>query len=311
MGEVRGGISGGVGALFKDLSQILSYLARRLPPDLVQSLSPIMMADLMPRILNVWLDAAVPSSLDEMEAFEAAIAAARQFCERLTDLGYSGFSELQEWVGSAPRVWLSKCRETALDTVRKKLSQGLGEPRQIERVEKQMVSRSEGKELTAGGPSTTTDQQDWDTAWSDGEEASGDGPGGSSGEKAEAEDDGGDAWGAWTEENEEPAEEEEDPSEDKEKEEPVDDDADGDAAEAWGWGDDGAEGDEAEAEGDGAKGDRAKGDGAKEASKEPSADAPTREMTLRETYNISSMPDPVLSLVSAILEDGAALTSAR
>ncbi len=34
----------------------------------------------------------------------------------------------------------------------------------------------------------------------------------------------------------------------------------------------------------------------------------TRELTLKETYHISSMPEPVLALIFAILEDGATLT---
>ncbi|KAJ3510332.1 hypothetical protein NM208_g15545 [Fusarium decemcellulare] len=75
--------------------------------------------------------------------------------------------------------------------------------------------------------------------------------------------------------------------------EKADEDED-DSAAAWGWGDD---------------------DVAQEAEPQPPAqsNAPnphdeTRELVLRETYNISSMPEPVLELIYSILEDGAALT---
>ncbi len=249
----------------------------------------------MSRVINIWLDSAVPTSLEDIAAFEAVITAAEQFCLDLAELQYAGFSELQEWVESAPRVWLSKCRETALDTVRIKLSQGLGSPKEVERIEKQMVSRSEGKELSANGPSNTADQQDWDTAWVDEDDTPADAllPSIEEPEKpSEAEDDEADAWGAWGEEDEQAG------NKTKEEAKPAEGEDGGeeeDPSEAWGWGED---------------------DTKEEPNPKPAPtprpaeqDTPTREMVLRETYNISAMPEPVLALIYAILEDGATLTS--
>ena len=273
-------------------------MANNLPSDLLQSISYVMIPEVTSRVINVWLDGAVPGSLAEMDAFEAVIAAAKQFCGNLASLNYTGFGELQEWVGNAPKVWLAKCRETALDTVRAKLSQGLGSPKEVERVEKQMVSRAEGKHLTENGPSAAADHQEWDAAWSDGDDQAEPLP--IQDAKVpepsnEEEDDGADAWGAWGADDE-PTEEAKAEGEETApvSDAPNEDDED-DAVDAWGWGaDDGKEEVEPELP----------------AIPKPAAEpSPTREMILKETYSISSMPEPVLSLIFAILEDGAALTS--
>jgi centromere/kinetochore protein ZW10 len=281
-----------IDTLFADMDRVFSFFAERLPPDLIESMSALMMPEVVSRIISVWLDLAVPASLDEMDKFEDVMASAKKFCARLTELKYFGFNELQEWVENAPRVWLAKCRETALDTVRIRLSGGLGSPKQVERVEKQMVSRAEGQELVAApNPVAATDDDDWGAAWDD----EGDEPNEEVAQPqqadqnqvgAEVEEEAADAWG-WGDDGE--AQEAADPQSHELQSEAQTDDA----AEAWGWGDDdphGVAGDET-------------------ATRPPIAvPEQTREMTLKETYNISSMPEPVLQLIFAILEDGATLT---
>lgn len=287
-----------IDALFTDMDKIFSYFAERLPPDLIDSMSALMMPEVISRIISVWLDSAVPVSLQEMDHFEGIIATAKQFCARLAELKFAGYNELQDWVEDAPNVWLAKCRETALDTVRVRLSQGLGSPKQVERVEKQLVSRAEGQGLAAApATATATEEDDWGAAWDDEGEHHDGAAKESEVEKktqkpAESHDeDGADAWG-WGEDGEAqepPAAKPEEP-----EQEPKDDDG----GDAWGWGDD---------------------DPQQEPQNEPlarqpasaSAPAEQREMTLKETYHISSMPEPVLQLIFAILEDGAALTRAE
>lgn len=289
-----------IASLFQDLDRLLSYFAERLPQDLIDSLSALMIPDVVSRVISVWLDSAVPASLQEMDKFEAIMATARQFCERLAELSFSGFNELQDWVENAPRVWLAKCRETALDTVRTRLSEGLGSPKQVERVEKQMVSRAEGQGLVAA-PATAAaaaaEEDDWGAAWDD----EGDQPGDEAGEPAQAnnnkaaagaEEDGADAWG-WGEEGEGGSQEAAEAQPHQENNA----DADDDAGEAWGWGDD-----------DGPQ-EQTGRNAARRPSTAPAAPE-QREMTLKEIYNISSMPEPVLQLIFAILEDGATLTQA-
>ncbi|KAI0133207.1 hypothetical protein F4776DRAFT_146215 [Hypoxylon sp. NC0597] len=269
-------------SLFSDLDQVMTYLSERLPEELVYSLSNIMMPDLIPRIVGTWLDTAVPASLKEMDEFQNVTDVVKAFCNRIQTLKFSGFQELQEWVDDAPKVWLSKCRETALDSVRIKLAQGLGQPKEVERVETQTVTRSEGKELVANGVTSSADDDGWG-AWDDGET----GTKGDTNAKPEAnEDDGTDAWG-WGDDDGaggEPGAPTEQPQAETSAEE--------DPTEAWGWGEEDTT--EVVPEEPAAK-------------PTPSSNAQTRKLTLKETYNVSSMPDPVLALVSTVLEDAAFL----
>lgn len=276
-------------SLFKDLEQIFRFLLEKLPADLVESISSAMMPGVTTRITNVWLDSAVPATLEEMEEFQGVITVAREFCETLKSLHLTGFAELREWVDSAPRVWLGKCRESALDSVRSKLAGGLGQPKQVEKVEKQMVSRTEGKDLASNAAIADVDDHGWDEAWPDEEEDVGQSkppeqPIDAS-RSAAGEDDGTDAWG-WNDE---------DDNADKPQEVTDEKKDDEDDPTAWGWGDDAA--DEKPTEAPPAPTSTAAAD-----------QQQTRELTLKETYYISSMPEPVLALISAIVEDGAALT---
>ncbi|KAI3547511.1 is centromere binding protein at prophase [Colletotrichum filicis] len=291
--ELNGQAGRSIDELFTDLQKVVEFLAKRLTPDLLMFFSPIMMSDLVPRLISVWLDSEVPSNLKDLGRFQAVIESARRFCEVLEDNGFTGFTELKEWVGSAPSIWLAKCRETALDSVRVQMSNGLGATKQVEKVEKQMVSRSEGKELTANGVAGTVAEDDWGAEWGvdDDEEPEAKGD-------TQEEDDGADAWG-WNDEEQttETAQEET-----VQVEEKTADDED-DAADAWGWGDDDAtEPTEPEPKPQAAKTPTKKH---KTVSAEPDE---SREMVLKETYHISSMPEPVLELILALLEDGAALT---
>lgn len=279
-----------------------------------------MMPELMARVITVWLNSAVPASLKKMGEFQEVIESSKVFCSSLKESSFYSCDELQEWVDNAPKVWLAKCRETALDMIRYNLSQGkdclharqfllsylltpkagLGNPTQVERIETHMVTREEGKELAANG--ATGDNQDWDSAWSDAE-----GAGGAAGNEQPAssteakEDDGTDAWG-WGEEGEEEDKAKGEGEGQEEEAAKADDSstAEDDSADAWGWGDDQAA--EPAADLDAPDPKAAAAGGSKEA--EPQ----TREITVKEIYSISSMPDPVISLVSAILEDGATLT---
>ncbi|KAH6845410.1 hypothetical protein B0I37DRAFT_406934 [Chaetomium sp. MPI-CAGE-AT-0009] len=275
-------------SLFADLEQAFSFLVQRLPPDLIDTISSTLLPGTIHKITSVWLDSAVPSSLQDMDKFQEVIGAAKAFCARLKALGFSNLGGLQDWADNAPKVWLAKCREAALDAVRVKLSRGLGAPKQVEKVEKQMVSKSEGQQLVANGAVASIDDHGWG-AWDDGEQAiPAETANGTADEPLDGDDDGADAWG-WGEEEaatEEPSVEATVvPNDNKPEEEE-------DPSEAWGWGDEGNVGET-------------------EDSKNPTAprsEPETREMVLKETYSISSLPQPVLDLVFGIVEDGATLT---
>jgi centromere/kinetochore protein ZW10 len=155
-----------------------------------------------------------------------------------------------------------------------------------------MVSKEEGQKLSGNGAIADADDHGWGAAW-DEEETTQETPETATETTAEepaaGEDDGTDAWG-WGEEaaSEEQVEESKDETADAEDEE--------DPSEAWGWGEDN--------QNEAPEPPLAQ---TKKSTPRPSAQ---KELLLKETYSISSMPEPVLRLIFAILEDGAALTQA-
>nr|XP_036579173.1 centromere kinetochore protein [Colletotrichum truncatum]KAF6786659.1 centromere kinetochore protein [Colletotrichum truncatum] len=299
--ELHGEAGRSVDELFTDLQKLIEFLAQRLTHDLLMFFSPIMMSDLVPKLIGGWLDGAVPSNLKDIDRFQTIIQSARGFCDVLETNGFTGFTELKEWVGSAPSIWLAKCRETALDSVRNQLSNGLGASKQVEKVEKQMVSRSEGKELTANNAAAgTATDDDWGAAWGVEDEDESAGPKDTTPQSQE-EDEGVDAWG-WDDDDQDAERQVKEPKQSQEAEPKAADEDD--AADAWGWGDEETteQAQEPEPKPQPQKLLAKKGKAATSAQDE------SREMVLKETYHISSMPEPVLELILAILEDGAALT---
>lgn len=112
-------------SLFDDLQSIIQYLIDNIPAEIVQPLASHMMPVLSTRILEVWLDTAVPSSLEDMVDYQKALAQVGDFASTLDSLKWPGADTLHDWVSSAPRIWLNKRRETTLDWTRNQLSLGM------------------------------------------------------------------------------------------------------------------------------------------------------------------------------------------
>lgn len=335
--ELTGSADGSAESLLSDLERILTFISQKLPADLLQPLVNVMMNDIISKLTQEWLNPAVPSGLRDLDKFQALVSKMKDFCEELQRNGYTGLEQIQNWASKAPTIWLEKCRETSLNSVRVNLTGGIGQSKRVEKIERQMVSIAEGKELSRTGAGAVADTNDWggdwgedwdddkanelateannqkeatgrdddDTAdawgWDDNEDAN-------KGAKMEEEptqeraaegedgDDGADAWG-WGD-NDEANEDANQATEAKKAAETPDED---DGADAWGWGDDG----------DAAPAPAVPATAPTSAArkKRPSiAKGETRELIFKETYSISSMPEPVLELIFSILEDGAALT---
>lgn len=107
-----------------DLERILVFLHDHLPTDFAQRLSKVMMPKLCSKIRTTWLDSAVPASLEDMTAFRKAIALVQVFADKIKALNWAGGEELDDWVANAPRIWLTKRRETSLDWTRNQLALG-------------------------------------------------------------------------------------------------------------------------------------------------------------------------------------------
>ncbi|TFB03980.1 hypothetical protein CCMA1212_004051 [Trichoderma ghanense] len=334
--ELAGSSDGSAESLLSDLEQILTFVAQKLPADLLRPLADVMMGDIISKLTKGWLNPAVPSGLKDLDKFQVLVSKMKGFCETLQHNGFTGLEQLQDWASKAPTIWLEKSRETALDSVRVQLASGIGESKRVEKIERQMVSIAEGKELSRTGAGAVADSNDWGDDWGeawDDEKAGNDkdqqpqakGHGDNHGE----DDDGAaDAWG-WDDND--------DATTDEKKtgaNEPAEAANEDDGADAWGWGDNDDTNGPKNAEAKGAADAPDEDDGADawgwgddgDAPEEPasvpapvpvapaakakSSKAPeeTRELVFKETYSISSMPEPVLELIFSILEDGAALT---
>lgn len=83
-----------------------------------------MMPSLSAQIKEVWLDTAVPSSLDDMVEYQKSMAQVHEFAEKLESLQWPGVDDFYDWVTNASKIWLLKRRETSLDWTRNQLALG-------------------------------------------------------------------------------------------------------------------------------------------------------------------------------------------
>lgn len=274
-------------ALFTDLDSIVDFLQKRLPPSVVNPLAGFLMPRLISRLIATWLASAVPEDVDGMEDFEDTTSLVKHFGEKLESCALSGKRELMDWMDGIPNVWLRKRQETSLNHVRQLLSKGLGVIETVERIETQVVSHND--EVFAGGAGG----DDWNAGWSD-EETSPTLARDSQSHTATGDEDEEDvsAWGL-----------DEDKQEADNQDNHQQSGAGDDGADAWGWGDD----DEG---GQTAKFPQPAGPSTKEMKRAGKAEHPPqaeREMTLKEAYNITSLPKEILEIINQVISDAAKL----
>ena len=271
-------------ALFSDLDSVIAFLRTRLPLSVVEPLAQHLMPRMISRLVTTWLASAVPEDLDGMEDFQDTMSLVQSFGNTLESYRWPGKRELVDWTTSIPNVWLRKRQETSLTQIRELLSQGVGIIETVERVETQVLSRHD--EVFGGN----NGGDDWNAGWSDDESGSPTKPHLSSSSnpaKGDNEEDVS-AWGL--------NEEKESGNGQDGQENPAAADVDADA-DAWGWGD--------ENEG----GEREKAPPPSQSTRQTTqsngpAKAPEqaeREVTLREKYNITSLPKEILEMITQII----------
>jgi len=262
--------------IFSDLKTIIKFLGDRLPADVCIPLSRSLMPSLTSRLDAYWLEPSIPLDMSQMSFFQTTLNEVQDFVQFLDDCKWENTVELHEWVSNAPRSWLTKRRETLLGDVRNLVFSGLKDTKTVERVETQMVSDTHGGNVGEN-------DDDWDTAWDEPVEETGDITAQTSNAEKPAEDDDDDA-SAWdTDDLGDGKKTDEDGGED-----------------AWGWGDE--EGSQKTSSPVLAK---------KELSKPNSSDTASKpvqqEMTLRETYTVTAIPDGILKTIQQVISDAEAL----
>jgi centromere/kinetochore protein ZW10 len=262
------------------LSSVLGYLRENLPSSVSAALSDSFIAIISSKAISEWLSSAIPTDLDGLADFENILNHVLQFTKQIDAWGWTGQEELVSWVNQAPRLWLTRRRVDSLDSVRKVLAASQGTTKQVERIEKEKVSQADGALLE------NAVHDDWDANWDDDKE--------DTSEKATKHDEEEDvsAWGLDDEETEET------PGQAK-LDEPAsleDDDAD----DAWGWGDE----DEDDKGLDNTPSQPHSITATKEAGKKSMVgSASPKEVTLKEVFTITDIPEAVLRIVQQQITD--------
>ena len=268
-------------AILEDLHRIAEYLSTRLPPSIAIPLAEKLMPVIASRLISGWLLPSVPLSLDGVHEFQDTLSLVLGFTEYLDELGWTGQSQLVEWVNKSPEIWLAKRKEAAIADVRILCFRGIQEKRLVERVETQMISK--GDAIITGN-----DQQDddWGAEWGDEEEEHSK-PQHPAGHEEEED------ISAWGLEDDEPQEEAGD-QDDKRQEEVGEDEAD-----AWGWGDE----DDNEAAPPTSTSKSAEPLRVNGASRGTQSRPTERELTLKETYTVTAVPDSIMEIIMQVVSD--------
>lgn len=268
-----------VSEMLDRLVRVLDYLRQSLPTSISASFSDNLVPSLSSKIISFWLSSAIPTELEGLSEFENTLDQVLKFAQSVQTFGWYGHEELVSWVNQAPRLWLTRRRVDSLDQVRKVLAASHGTTKQVERVEKEQVSKADGAILD-NSPS-----DDWDAGWDDeNEEEANEKPA----ESAEEEDVS--AWGL---------DDDDDVKEDvpETKPEATASTEEDDADDAWGWGDEEDEEPQKETS-QPLTATKTKPTNSNEASEHTS-----REVTLRETYMVTDIPDSIIDVLRRQITD--------
>lgn len=263
--------------LFSDLKKVVDFLIKRLPADIHIPLSRSLVPALTSRLDRYWLEPSIPLEMSQMSFFQTTLNDVQEFAKYLDGYKWENTSGLHEWVSNAPRSWLTKRRETLLGDVRNLVFSGLKDTKTVERVETQMVSHAE--------PENAGEDDDWDTAWDEPEEDAGKPAAQTSDTQKSAQDNDDDDGSAWD-------------TDDLGDGKKADDDEGGE--DAWGWGDE--EGSQKTSSPV-----LAKKEPVRPSSSGTAAKPTQQEMTLRETYTVTAIPDGIRKTIQQVISDAEAL----
>ena len=295
--------------LFRNLTSLLSFLASHLPQSVMSTLMSMVVPSLLFRLLTGPLSSVVPTELNGLPHFQSTIAQVSSFAEFLQRNDWQGQNELMGWATDAPNIWLAKRSQSSLNSIRQLLKRGLGNSRAVERIETQTVSRED--EVFSGNKK----QDDWNAGWSDDENETTEPekpnidsvPSKSNGVKADHEDDEDvSGWGFDEDEaeNQDHEDKHAEPAPRPETSEATET-GEEDEGDAWGWGEEKAE------ETTIAESNSSPGLNAQQHSRQgpvlDSKQSKQREITLKETYHITALPEPILEIIVMAIEDADAL----
>ncbi|KAG8623039.1 hypothetical protein KVT40_008015 [Elsinoe batatas] len=245
-----------------DAGRFIGFLHAALPKPLLDPIAHDLLPTFWETLERDRLNASVPVEIDQLGSFDETLTAVSRFSRTLSTTEWSGHDKVQEWIAAAPRVWLSRQKEHTLEAVRNSLLGNLRQLKEAEKVETQLANTA-----VQG-----VDEEAWDTEWKE-EEVPSDATKSKTLEETGVEDDDASAW-------------------DLDEDKPVKanggakssaDDNDDDTA--WGWG----------------EGQEASPVKTKDPPKSPRATKKGNEITLRELYTVTGVPDALFAECSKVL----------
>lgn len=296
----------------EDIHVIAEFLSTRLPPTIAVPLSAKLVPVIANRLISNWLLPAVPLSTDGVPQFQATLSFVLGLADYLDELDWSGQDRLREWVDKSAEIWLAKQKEAAIARVHALCPKRVRDKRKVERVETQMVAKDDAM---LGQQDQEDQEEDWGQDW--GEEEPAEEPAEEEkapGPEVEEED-----MSAWDDEEEQKAEPEPPKKGKLDKNDGADDEEDVDA---WGWGDDADEADQtqetdtkpapaaaAKAPAPAPAKENGNGHGHSHGNGHGNGKAPVsqqqgaKEVTLRETYTVTAIPDAIMEIIQQVVSD--------
>ncbi|KAF2994823.1 ribosome bioproteinsis protein ytm1 [Curvularia kusanoi] len=277
---------GSVKATLEDIHKIAEFLSTRLPPAIALPLSAKLVPTIASRLINDYLLPAVPTSTDRVHDFQETLSYVLGLVEYLDELGWTGQSQLTEWVDRSAQIWLAKQKETAIAKVQKLFPKQVKAKKVVEKVETQIISK--GDALHPEQEAQDEQDNDWGAEWGD-EEESAKKDDSSAAPDVEEED-----MSAWGMDEDEPVVDTKPESKSHEKETANEEDA-----EDWGddWGDD-EDAKSAPSPQAHTKSPQRKTNG------QPAQQPPTEQhVTLRETYTVTAIPDSIIDIILQVVTD--------
>ncbi|TLD39152.1 hypothetical protein E2P81_ATG00139 [Venturia nashicola] len=282
----------------REVENLVRFITKQLPEKLYHPLLEKMLPSLMVQLISHSLDPSVPVGLDRMGDFKSSLMKIEDLADYIDTLGVPipSDGDLSSWVERLPQTWLARRREAALAKMRSISCEGARTKRIAERVETQIVSSDDVMVTNGQVQGQGQEDDEWNADWAEEDEVDdstqADVP-------APADDDeDASAWGLEVEPEVKQSESKPAAKEAGEEEE----------EEAWGWGDGEDVAEEQYTSTQPATPVRS--------SHKPKANTPPsrrqppsqREITLRETFAITAIPDSILELINLILADASTLS---
>ena len=261
------------------LFSALDYLRSNLPNSIEHSIASAIIPDLVSTLVGEWLSPCVPLDLEDIPELKALQTRVSTLAKTLSTSGWPGAQGLLDWCELAPRMWLTRRRMASLDRVRTALALERGPTRQVERIERQVVSKQDAVFATDG------EGDDWNSGWDDDNEP------GAQPTQVQPEEDDASAWDF---------DANDDPDQHRNLGQPraTSDDQDDDSAEAWGW----------DEESSSKNRDQTSATSNANMKKVPADDTngdvrQEREVILKESYTITDIPDYILDIISKDVQE--------